>query len=442
MLYIKWILLFVINTIYLFEIIHAGGVNSVPVVFQVKSLCQVIGGDAEGAAKTQVEFSRVCPGASQVTSLVYACQGNNKEASKIQQECGRAMEGMADAIPVVGHVKGIVHYATGDTTKGDNCMKAATKATIILAAGAVTGGVDGGIALGALAGVSASVTTDAIVGAIDKDENGNYKPQGLIRSVDNIAKGKDVLDSVLEGALDVAGGAMGGVGGVKLATNVPKMIAKAKCKIDINRAFKKALPDATKQELAIAKSNFQGAVKAAQYVDVDKALVCNMKNASGSNGGVGYNAVARGNIAAKNFKNGIKGGKPSINKARNAAEQPYNKPTKFQETNPLAKKVEQHWDLGMCAEDVAAHHILFDGDAIAHTAAVRKVVNVDVKPARIEIKPARGCGNCQQFDRGAVPTDYMKQNMNILDKNFKVPIADKAAFVGVILSTSKDKTSD
>ena len=48
------------------------------------------------------------------------------------------MEGLADGIPVVGHVKGIVHYATGDQTKGDNCMKAASKSTLVLAVGVAT----------------------------------------------------------------------------------------------------------------------------------------------------------------------------------------------------------------------------------------------------------------------------------------------------------------
>jgi hypothetical protein len=33
-----------------------GSINSLPVISQVKSLVQVIGGDAEGARKTQEDF--------------------------------------------------------------------------------------------------------------------------------------------------------------------------------------------------------------------------------------------------------------------------------------------------------------------------------------------------------------------------------------------------
>lgn len=39
-----------------------GNVDSVPLVSQLKSLVQVIGGDADGAKKTQENFSQGCPG--------------------------------------------------------------------------------------------------------------------------------------------------------------------------------------------------------------------------------------------------------------------------------------------------------------------------------------------------------------------------------------------
>ena len=51
-----------------------GNIDSVPVVSQVKSLVQVIGGDEEGARKTQENFSRTGIVASQVHSLVLSAQ--------------------------------------------------------------------------------------------------------------------------------------------------------------------------------------------------------------------------------------------------------------------------------------------------------------------------------------------------------------------------------
>ena len=38
-----------------------GNTNSIPVISQVKSLVQVIGGDAEGAKKTQVKQDQTKP---------------------------------------------------------------------------------------------------------------------------------------------------------------------------------------------------------------------------------------------------------------------------------------------------------------------------------------------------------------------------------------------
>lgn len=39
----------------------------------------------------------------------------------------------------VGHVKGIVHYAMGDTEKGHKAMEASTRTTAVLGAGVLTG---------------------------------------------------------------------------------------------------------------------------------------------------------------------------------------------------------------------------------------------------------------------------------------------------------------
>ena len=48
-----------------------GNIDSIPVVSQAKSLVQVIGGDERGALKTQENFQRTGPIASQINSLVH-----------------------------------------------------------------------------------------------------------------------------------------------------------------------------------------------------------------------------------------------------------------------------------------------------------------------------------------------------------------------------------
>jgi hypothetical protein len=39
------------------------------------------------------------------------------------------MSRVADGVPVVGHVKGVVHYVAGDTEGGDKAMRSATRST-------------------------------------------------------------------------------------------------------------------------------------------------------------------------------------------------------------------------------------------------------------------------------------------------------------------------
>ncbi|KAJ3126561.1 hypothetical protein HK098_007390 [Nowakowskiella sp. JEL0407] len=68
------------------EFIAENGVESIPVLSQIVSVAKVIGGDTEGALKTQDTFSKTCVGVSQCRSLVAASMGNMKEAEEIQKE--------------------------------------------------------------------------------------------------------------------------------------------------------------------------------------------------------------------------------------------------------------------------------------------------------------------------------------------------------------------
>ena len=102
-------------------------VDTLPVVSQTKSLVQVIGGDADGARRTQENFSRQCPVVSQTRSLVEVSMGDSDAALKTQQQFGQGMGDLADAVPGVGHIKGAIHYACGDTEGGDKAMMHATR---------------------------------------------------------------------------------------------------------------------------------------------------------------------------------------------------------------------------------------------------------------------------------------------------------------------------
>ena len=53
-----------------------GNTDSIPVVSQLKSLVQVIGGDEEGALRTQEQFARTGIIASQFNSLAHSIMVN------------------------------------------------------------------------------------------------------------------------------------------------------------------------------------------------------------------------------------------------------------------------------------------------------------------------------------------------------------------------------
>ena len=63
-----------------------GNADSTPVVSQTKSLFQAIGGDTEGALRTQENFSRQCLGVSQVRSAVELSTGDTAAALETQKE--------------------------------------------------------------------------------------------------------------------------------------------------------------------------------------------------------------------------------------------------------------------------------------------------------------------------------------------------------------------
>lgn len=99
----------------------------IPVLSQVKSLVQVISGDAEGAQQTQENFLKQCPIVSQGTSLVQAISGDEKGARETQMAFLNTVSGVANGIPVVGHAKGVVHYVCGDKEGGDQAMKSSSR---------------------------------------------------------------------------------------------------------------------------------------------------------------------------------------------------------------------------------------------------------------------------------------------------------------------------
>ena len=81
--------------------------------------------------------------------------------------------GFLNSIPVVGHVKGLLHYAVGDTQEGNHAMYSSTRSLVVAAAGAagVAAGPVGAVILGALVGIlwDGIIATDIIAVVVASD---------------------------------------------------------------------------------------------------------------------------------------------------------------------------------------------------------------------------------------------------------------------------------
>ncbi|KAJ3129052.1 hypothetical protein HK098_002644 [Nowakowskiella sp. JEL0407] len=203
----------------------------IPVVSQVKSAVQALSGDTEGAKQTQENFIKRCPIISQCNSAVHLALGDTKTATEVQQSfLTEFLDPAVSSLPVLGHLKGGVHYALGEKEKGDECMKTATRTTAVMGVGVMTGGA--GFAAAAAAGIAAGVAVDGITTGIESKLKDTYTPSGTISIIQNASTAMEkqpektsgfVFDAVCLVALDAisaAGAASTRASATKLANGV------------------------------------------------------------------------------------------------------------------------------------------------------------------------------------------------------------------------------
>ena len=125
-----------------------------------------------------------------------------------------SITGMANGVPVVGHIKGAVHYAMNDKEKGDEAMKTASRTVGVIAGGIIgslagpVGAVSGGIAGGAL--------MDGLTTGIESAVKKKFAPSGQIKAWHEVHKGREKADGmaivggVVDGVMTVIGDGVGG----------------------------------------------------------------------------------------------------------------------------------------------------------------------------------------------------------------------------------------
>ena len=233
--------------------------DAFPIVSQAKSFVQWISGNSEGAKRTQENFSRQCPFISQARSAVEAISGDPEAALETQKECLNFASNFVDGVPLVGHFKGGIHYACGDTEGGDNAMKAASRVAGVMAGG-VGGFLVGGPPGAVVGGIAGAAMMDGVTTGIDSAVHREFRPAGFVQQGANIAENPKDAGLWFDAGFMVVGDGLAGLGGVEAAV---------KGKNFINQRYVRKQFEAKRQPL-IEKVGKQGAkdlVKSADHME-------------------------------------------------------------------------------------------------------------------------------------------------------------------------------
>jgi len=159
----------------------------------------------------------------------HLARGTVHHVSFAGEETGKAAIGLLDGTPVVGHLKGAIHYAVGDTEGGDQVMRSASRTIGVIGGGVVGiagGGPAGMVAGGALGGAAA----DGIITGIESSIHGEFRPSGQIETVNRLAThtGDDqaLVGSIVQGLVTTSlDGLTGFSTGTKVKANLPQIKA-------------------------------------------------------------------------------------------------------------------------------------------------------------------------------------------------------------------------
>ncbi|XP_065846093.1 uncharacterized protein [Oscarella lobularis] len=143
----------------------------------------------KAAGNSWVDYIEREPIAAGINIVVRKRRGDEEGARRVSGKLAQSFEDLADGLPVVGHVKGIVHYSKGDREHGDKCMKDASKSFAVACAMTVTAGA-GALVAGSVA-VASSTGMDGVITACDSAAHREFRPHGEIAAIDLAIKTKD-----------------------------------------------------------------------------------------------------------------------------------------------------------------------------------------------------------------------------------------------------------
>ena len=200
----------------------------------------------EGAGRAWVDYSEQNVIAAPINMGVRTAVGDEEGTDKVKKKLGQSFESFVDGTPVVGHVKGAVHYTLGDREHGDKCMKQASRAaaTIVVAVG--TGILTGGAGTVATvvatttastaAGVGMDLVTTGVDSAVhmERDADGKlhipFRPAGVVEGVATAYETGDIND-IFDSAISIGGEVAVGLAAHSLGKAVGKVTKKVMNKV-------------------------------------------------------------------------------------------------------------------------------------------------------------------------------------------------------------------
>ncbi|KAK0050484.1 hypothetical protein Bpfe_020012, partial [Biomphalaria pfeifferi] len=364
-----------------------------------------------------------------VNMVVHKARGQKDRVEEIQKSLGNAFEVVVNGTPVVGHVKGIVHYAMGDTEKGNICMESATRCTAVLGVGMATGGIGAGLLVGAGAGITTGAAYDLVATGVDNAVNGD---KAHLHGAMVLTKRNITLEELVDGALGMAGDGLAGAGGNQIGKNIRAC-----------RTGQQALYNEFKNSQQLLESGVK--VRHATKVTMDAAELSKQAQANLSrptkyatslveDSATGERGVGHSGKYRKQYRIDHHVGGEYASKAKAAKATGYDQPSHLQATYEDVKQVHQHRPQAACAE-----HSAFD--QLKKRAPNYSPENV--KTATVYNKSDGGfhtlqrCENCQAYGdaMGKVVTDYIPDGTHVPSSGYVADGHMRAAVSGVAAQT-------
>ena len=300
---------------------------------------------------------KVVPIVPHIVALGALIVGKNDMAKEYWDSGNQALSSMVNAVPVIGHVKGVIHHICGDREGAIEAYLAASRTTCVMIAGAGGFMVAGPVGA-ACAGIAAGAAWD---GVAYYATDGKTK-RGIIKIV--ITAYEDPTDgwSLVKGGLEIIGDGMTGYAGGKIAERV---VRASEIKTASRYLEKRREIVADNQKLT--KTASDGTIKTINRPEVyaEAKDMTNGKLYSGSNKGV-----------------------------RSAMKDP---------TPPEGNKflIDNKYKNSTCAEPQALNKFKLDNP----TAEMSEVRMNTVEMKNGNLYPKEACGGCQKYQVGTVNTD-------------------------------------